>query len=68
MVRFRKSLTWFEAKGKIEQLFKQLNLLSLLEKCNLSFKSDNIFHPYRSAELYLSNGKKLGILVKFIQY
>jgi hypothetical protein len=22
-----KALTWFEAKGKIEQLFKQLNLL-----------------------------------------
>jgi phenylalanyl-tRNA synthetase beta subunit len=23
-----KELTWFEAKGKIEQLFKQLNLLT----------------------------------------
>jgi phenylalanyl-tRNA synthetase beta chain len=30
-----------------------------LEKCNL--KLNPIFHPYRTAELYLSNGKKLGI-------
>jgi hypothetical protein len=26
MVRIHKALTWFEAKGKMEQIFKQLNL------------------------------------------
>jgi phenylalanyl-tRNA synthetase beta chain len=51
-------LTWFEAKGKIEQLFKQLNILTY---CKNATSNDNkIFHPYRSAEIYLTNGKKLG--------
>jgi len=53
------TLTWFEAKGKIEQLFKQLNLVTYWK----SFKSNTntIIHPYTSAELYLTNGKRLGI-------
>jgi phenylalanyl-tRNA synthetase beta chain len=53
------ALSWFEAKGKIEQLFKQLNLLTYW-KTFLS--SDNkILHPYRSAEIFLPDGQKLGI-------
>jgi phenylalanyl-tRNA synthetase beta chain len=53
-----KFLNWFEAKGKIEQLFKQLNLL-IYWKPFLSL--DNVvLHPYRSATLYLSENKKLG--------
>lgn len=53
------TLTWFEAKGKIEQLFKQLNLLTYWK----TFVSNNnqIFHPYRSSEIFLSNGQKVGI-------
>jgi phenylalanyl-tRNA synthetase beta subunit len=40
-------------------LFKQLNLLIYWK--NATLNSNPIIHPYRSAELYLSNGKKLGI-------
>jgi phenylalanyl-tRNA synthetase beta chain len=55
-----KALTWFEAKGKLEQLFNQLNI-----SVNWQDSSDtifsNLFHPYRKAELYLTNNIKLGI-------
>lgn len=53
------SLTWFEAKGKIEQLFSQLNLITYWQKCS-NIKSNKLFHPYCSADIYLSNGKILG--------
>lgn len=55
----RISLTWFEAKGKIEQFFKQLNLIVYWQ--NSSSLLNPIIHPYRSAELYFSNGVKFGI-------
>ena len=52
------SLNWFQAKGKIEQLFDQLNILIHWRK----FTTPNIiFHPYKTSELYLINGVKLGI-------
>ena len=63
-----KALTWFEAKGKMEQLFEQLNLpvnwQNKLE--NSTDKSrrklrNEILHTHRNAELYLPNGSKLGI-------
>ena len=54
-----KPLTWFEAKGKMEQLFRQLNLVVSWETYS-SVKMREILHPYRSAELYSSNGKILG--------
>lgn len=54
-----KALTWFEAKGKIEQLFKQLNLVTYWKTSTSNM--DEILHSYRSAELYLLNGIKLGI-------
>nr|WAK84958.1 phenylalanine tRNA synthetase [Amicula sp. isolate GU52X-4 cfCalB7] len=54
------TLTWFEAKGKIEQLFKQLNLVTHW-KNKSSTKFDNIIHPYRHAEISLINKKMLGI-------
>ena len=53
------ALTWFEAKGKIEQLFKQLNLVTYWK--SYSSTKDTIIHPYRSSEVYLSDGVKLGI-------
>jgi hypothetical protein len=34
----KKLLTWFEAKGKIEQLFKQLNLLTYWKHFRFSKK------------------------------
>lgn len=55
-----KVLNWFEAKGRIEQLFKKLNL-SIEWKQYQPVKEKNILHPYSSATLYLSNYEKLGI-------
>ena len=55
-----RSLTWFEAKGKIEQLFKQLNIVTHW-KTNSSEKFSSILHPYRNAEIHLLNGDILGV-------
>lgn len=54
-----KALTWFEAKGKMEQLLKQLNLLTYWKSSTSNL--DTIIHSYRSSEIYLSTGEKLGI-------
>lgn len=54
------SLSWFEAKGKIEQFFKQLNLI-VYWKVNFNKTYNQILHPYRTAELSLVNGINLGI-------
>ena len=53
-------LTWFEAKGKIEQLLNQLNLKTYWKKC-LKKDREKLFHPYRSAEIYLENNRQLGV-------
>lgn len=53
------SLNWFEAKGKIEELFKKLNII-IYWKTSTLLKNQNILHPYCAAELYLTNGNKLG--------
>lgn len=55
-----KSLDWFEAKGRIEQLFKKLNILPYWESYQ-PIKEKHILHPYRSAALFLPNEIKLGI-------
>ena len=52
------SINWFEAKGKIEQLIDQLNLLVNWTKLT---SQNSIFHPYKTSELYLKNGPKLGL-------
>jgi phenylalanyl-tRNA synthetase beta chain len=52
------SLNWFEAKGKIEQLLNQLNLSINWTKLNTP---NGVFHPYKTSELYLRNGQKLGV-------
>lgn len=54
-----KALTWFEAKGKLEQLFKQLNIVTYWK--TLLLEKEEILHPYRSAEILLPNGIKLGV-------
>jgi phenylalanyl-tRNA synthetase beta chain len=55
-----KSLSWFEGKGKLEQIFKRLNLVIYWKN---SFPSlyQQILHPYRTAELCLVDGKILGV-------
>ena len=55
----KQRITWFEAKGKIEQLFKQLNIRVYWKIESLSSKN-HVFHPYRTAEIYLVNGQRLG--------
>ena len=55
----KQKLTWFEAKGKMEQLFKQLNIGVYWKLESLTLSND-LFHPYRTAELYLLNGNSLG--------
>jgi len=52
-------LTWFEAKGKIEQLLKQLNITSSWTTINCN--NNKLLHPYRSAKIYLKNELELGI-------
>ena len=54
------TLTWFEAKGKVEQLFKQLNISVEWKKSSKNVTND-LCHPYRNAELYLENDQKLGM-------
>jgi phenylalanyl-tRNA synthetase beta chain len=53
-------VSWFEAKGKIEQLFDQLNLLSYWKPCS-NRKETKFLHPYRSAEIYSAENKSFGI-------
>jgi len=54
------SLNWFKAKGKIEGVIKQLKIVSIWKQSSDPYYT-NILHPYRSAELYLPNNKRLGV-------
>jgi phenylalanyl-tRNA synthetase beta chain len=53
------TISWFEAKGKIEQFFNQLNLLTYWTRYS-KVKTEKLFHPSRSAEVYFSTGINLG--------
>jgi phenylalanyl-tRNA synthetase beta chain len=53
-------LTWFEGKGKIEQLFTQLNISPSWKLLPLK-QNEQILHPYRSAELFLDENIWLGV-------
>ena len=53
-------LTWFEGKSKLDELFQKLNIVTHWQFYK-PVKEKNILHPYRTAELYLSNQSKLGI-------
>ena len=55
-----KNLSWFEAKGKIEKIFKKLNVPISWRISNLE-NYQHLLHPYRTAELFLENGLILGI-------
>ena len=54
------SLSWFEAKGKLEQFFAQLNFVPNWEPY-LFLENNEIFHPYCTAKLYLDKKTELGI-------
>jgi phenylalanyl-tRNA synthetase beta chain len=53
-------LSWFEAKGKIEELFNKLNI-KILWKNSKQNNDKKILHPYRTAELYVEKGNRIGI-------
>lgn len=54
------TLSWFEAKGKLEQLFNKLNL-SVYWKGGLTKLYKKILHPYRTSKLCLTPGVVFGI-------
>lgn len=54
------ALNWFEAKGKIQRFLSQLNL-EIYWKKPQSFIDYELFHSYRSAEIYTKTNQLLGI-------
>lgn len=54
------TLSWFEGKGKINSLFTKLNIPILWQPITNS-KYQTMLHPYRTAELWLSNNQYLGV-------
>jgi phenylalanyl-tRNA synthetase beta chain len=54
------SLTWFEGKSKVEELFKKLNLITYWQSYK-PIKEKTIFHPYRTAEIYFADHSKVGL-------
>lgn len=53
-------LSWFEAKGKLEQFFKQLNIEPEWDTYLLP-ESNEVYHPYCTAQLFLENKTELGV-------
>jgi phenylalanyl-tRNA synthetase beta chain len=54
------SLNWFRAKGKIDGILKQLKIVTRW-KLSSDPNYTNLLHPYRSAELYLPDDKRIGL-------
>lgn len=54
------TLSWFEGKGKIEELFKKLNFEITWKPVTGSTYS-TLLHPYRTAELWGSNNQCFGV-------
>ncbi len=53
-------LSWFEGKGKIENVFDNLNLI-VHWKNSSSLTYSKILHPYRTAEISFLNGLSIGV-------
>ena len=53
-------LSWFEAKGKLEDIFKKLNI-GIIWRKTIPQTYQKILHPYRTAEFCLLNGTSIGI-------
>lgn len=59
-----KSLSWFEAKGKIEKIFTKLKINVTWEQkqfSNFGKVYENVFHPYRTANLLILKNQSFGI-------
>ena len=54
------NLSWFEAKGKLENILLKLNIV-IIWKPIISKSCKELLHPYRTAEFSLLNGQPLGI-------
>lgn len=48
------SISWFEAKGRVDSLFNKFNI-SIIWKKGMITKYETILHPYRTAELWVDN-------------
>jgi phenylalanyl-tRNA synthetase beta chain len=55
-----KSIDWFDAKGRMEQFFAQLNL-TVEWRVSSNKKLNKLLHNYRSTNIYLANGEIVGI-------
>lgn len=55
-----RTISWFEAKGKIEDLFKKLNIEVIWKPFSNKLYQD-LLHPYRLAELYLKNNTNISL-------
>ena len=55
-----RTISWFEAKGKIEDLFKKLDIEIIWKNSSNELYHD-LLHPYRSAELCLKNNTKISL-------
>jgi len=53
-------LSWFEAKGKMESIFKKFNLVPSWKNSRPQ-KYKNILHPYRTGKFFLDNNKMVGV-------
>jgi phenylalanyl-tRNA synthetase beta chain len=53
-------LSWFEAKGKLENVFNKLNLF-IYWRIGLPKIYKNILHPYRTGKLYSAPGLAVGV-------
>lgn len=53
-------LNWFEAKGKLEQLFQKLNIITYWEDYK-PLKERNILHAYCSAQIRLADSTQIGV-------
>lgn len=54
------TLSWFQAKGKIENILTKLNISTYWRSIEKDLYK-NILHPYRTSNLYLAPGIKLGV-------
>ena len=55
-----KNLSWFEAKGKLEDIFKKLNI-GVYWKKTIPQTYENMLHPYRTAQFNLLSGQFFGV-------
>jgi phenylalanyl-tRNA synthetase beta chain len=53
-------LNWFKAKGKIELFLKQLRLINYW-KLSIDSRYSKLLHPYRTTQIYLTEGICLGV-------